>query len=185
MFERFSPDARAVLAWAKEDATSRNHNFLGTEHLLLGLLRLTDSAVAAVLGGAGVTTTRAGARLDSIVGRGDRQVPTDHDALATIGIDLGEVYQTLRDQFGEKALCDAMRKAPPNTGQPFTPRTKKVLELSLREARAMGDDVIRPEHVLLAICREGKGVAAQMLGELAPGVDFRARLLETMGATSR
>ena len=184
MFERFTPDAKAVLVRAQAEAKARHHNFLGTEHLLLGLLGVTNGPLPAIFAQAGVDRANVGAAIDEIIGgRVPRPMPSDQDALATIGIDLSEVHARLRDEFGDEAFRQALAKAPPRSGQPFTPRSKKVLELTLREALAtpLNDNEVRPEHLLLGLLREGKGVGAVVLAQLAPAVDFRRTLLESLG----
>lgn len=124
MFERFTDAARSVLALAQDEARLLNHNFIGTEHILLGLLREGDGRAA--------------------------------QALGTFGIHLDDARQQ---------VAAPLRPAPSAiTGSaPFTPRTKKVLEMSLREALQLGHDFIGTEHLLLALVREGEGVAAQVL----------------------
>jgi hypothetical protein len=127
-FERFSDEARRVVVLAQEEARSLGHNYVGTEHLLLGLLKLEEGAAADVLRMLGVSHAAARAQLVEIVGEGD--------------------------------------EAP--TGRlPFTPRSKKALELALREKTARGARCIEPEHVLLVLAREPETVSAQILTRLA------------------
>jgi ATP-dependent Clp protease ATP-binding subunit ClpC len=128
VFERFTQEAREVLTRAQHEAREMQHNFIGTEHLLLGL----DGSVAGTMLerlGAPVTVLRQ-AVID-VVGRGDE---------------------------------------PPASPPPFTPRAKKALELSLREALARNDKVIRPEHLLLGLLEERDGVACQVLA--SAGVEY-------------
>jgi hypothetical protein len=144
MFERFSEDARRVVVRAQEEARLLDHNYIGTEHLLLSLLRDPDGPGGRVLAAAGVTYDAATRDVLEIIGRG-----------------------------GE----------PPSGQIPFTPRAKRVLELSLREALHADDDEIGSEHIVLGILREGSGVAAQVLANL--GVDLpklRAATTALMGA---
>jgi ATP-dependent Clp protease ATP-binding subunit ClpC len=135
MFERFTDAARRVLVLAQEEARLLNHNFIGTEHILLGLLHE----------GEGV-----GAR-----------------ALAALDVNLSDAREKV-----EAAVAPA--DGPISGSPPFTPRAKKVLELSLREALQLGHSYIGTEHLLLGLVREGEGVAAQVLVSL--GADLsRAR----------
>jgi len=124
MFERFTDRARRSVVLAQEEARSFNHNYIGTEHLLLGLIREGEGLAAAVLKEVGLDIEIVRGELDLRVGRGASQ-PKGHI--------------------------------------PFTPRAKKVLELSLREALKLGHNYIGTEHVLLGVVREGEGVAAQIM----------------------
>ena len=137
MFQRFTDSARRVVVLAQQEARMLNHGYIGTEHILLGLIH-EDKGVAA-------------------------------RALTSMGISLEATRQAVEDIIARGA------EPPPESGPiPFTPRSKKVLELSLREALQLGSDYIGTEHILLALIREGDGVAAQIL--LAKGVDVnRAR----------
>ena len=124
MFERFAEDARQVVVLAQDEARALKHNYIGTEHLLLGILREDEGLTARVLGSLDITVEGVRAQIARIVGQGDE---------ATQGM------------------------------IPFTPRAKKVLELSLREAEALKHGDIGTEHILLAIVRENEGVAARIL----------------------
>jgi len=124
MFERFTDRARRVVVWAQEEARSFNHNYIGTEHLLVGLIKEGEGLGGKVLTAVGIDLEMVRGELDVRVGRGASQ-PKGHI--------------------------------------PFTPRAKKVLELSLREAMQYGHNYIGTEHVLLGLLREGQGVAAQIL----------------------
>jgi ATP-dependent Clp protease ATP-binding subunit ClpC len=130
MFERFTERARQVVVLAQDEARVLRHNYIGTEHLLLGLLREEEGLAARVLGELGVELEAVRAQVVRVVGEGDE-------------IATGQI--------------------------PFTPRAKKVLELSLRESRALGHQYIGTEHILLGLVRENDGVAARLLLEL--GVD--------------
>ena len=121
MFERFTDRARQTVVLAQEEARRLNHTHIGTEHLLLGLLREGDGAAA--------------------------------QALKRFGLALADVRADVIGITGEGS------KSPPGH-IPFTPRSKKVLELSLREALQMGHNYIGTEHILLGLVREGEGVAA-------------------------
>ena len=127
VLERFSDQARHVLALAQEEARLLNHSYIGTEHILLGLVR-ADEGVAA-------------------------------EALAQMDISLDAVRQRVEETVGRSPTH---RTSSP----PFTPRAKKVLELSLRESLHLGDNDIGTEHILLGLLREGEGVAAQVLMSL-------------------
>src|SRR5829696_4506824 len=130
MFERFTERARKVVVLAKEEARTFNHNYIGTEHLLLGLLREDEGVAARALSSLNVTLDEVREQVESIVGYGE-----------------------------EGTGCQA----------PFTPRSKKVLELALREALQLGHNYIGTEHILLGLVRESEGVAARVLSNL--GVD--------------
>jgi ATP-dependent Clp protease ATP-binding subunit ClpC len=130
MFERFTERARQVVVLAQDEARSLRHNYIGTEHLLLGLLREEEGLAARVLGELGVELEAVRAQVGRIIGEGDE-------------IATGQI--------------------------PFTPRAKKVLELALRESRALGHQYIGTEHILLGLVRENEGVAARLLLDL--GVD--------------
>jgi ATP-dependent Clp protease ATP-binding subunit ClpC len=124
VFERFTERARHVVVLAQDEARRLRHNYIGTEHLLLGLLREEEGIAARVLESLGIALEDVQALVSRIVGRGDEAT----------------------------------------TGQiPFTPRAKKVLELSLREARSLGHNYIGTEHILLGVVRENEGVAARIL----------------------
>ena len=127
MFERFTDRARNVVVLAQEEARLLNHNYIGTEHLLLGLIRESEGIAAKALVSLGVELDAVREQVEEIVGRGARE-PSGHI--------------------------------------PFTPRAKKVLELSLREALQLGHNYIGTEHILLGMIREGEGVAAQVLVRL-------------------
>jgi ATP-dependent Clp protease ATP-binding subunit ClpC len=136
MFERFTDQARRVVVLAQEEARELGHDYIGTEHLLLGLIREKDGAAARALDSLGIHLAAARQQVTEIIGPGQGQ-PAGHI--------------------------------------PFTPRAKKVLELSLREAQHLGDDCIGTEHLLLGLIREGEGVAAQVLVRLGPGLDEARR----------
>jgi ATP-dependent Clp protease ATP-binding subunit ClpA len=127
MFERFTDRARLVVVLAQEEARILNHDYIGTEHLLLGLIRESDGVAA--------------------------------EALESLGISLDAVRQQVGEIIGQGQQA-------PSGHIPFTPRAKKVLELSLREATQLGHDHIGTEHILLGLIREGDGVAAQVLVKL-------------------
>jgi ATP-dependent Clp protease ATP-binding subunit ClpA len=164
MFERFTDDARQAVVLAQEEAVALRHGWIGTEHVLLGVLR-TGGDGARLLAAFGVDA--AGVREDVVrmIGRGDESI--DREALATLGIDLDEVRERVERAFGPGAL---IRRRPCRRGAmgqqvPFTPRAKKALELTLREALSLGQRGLRAEHIVLGLLREGDGVAAQVLAQ--------------------
>lgn len=143
MFERFTDRARRVLVLAQEEARLLNHSFIGTEHLLLGLLH-EDRGLA-------------------------------YKALESFRVTLEAVRERVEATIGSAG-------SSPSGSPPFTPRSKKVMELSFREALHYGHNYIGTEHLLLGLIREGEGVAPQVLVSL--GVDLerlRQRVLELMG----
>src|SRR5207342_165590 len=159
MFERFTDRARKVTVDAQAAARRLGHGHIGTEHLLLGLLE-NDGIAAQVLSGAGVTRAAVEREILAEVGRGPLGAG-DAEALGAIGIDLDEVRRRMEASFGPGALQwhpdPSCRGARPRLGHiPFTPRAKKVLELSLREALALKDRHIGTEHLLLGLIREGE-----------------------------
>jgi ATP-dependent Clp protease ATP-binding subunit ClpA len=164
MFERFTDEARAAVVAAEREAAALNHGWIGTEHLLLGLLADGDGRATRLLCDFAVDRAWARGEVERIVGRGEPDL--DADALATLGIDLDAVRERVERAFGAGALSGRQRCRGGRIGggaAPFTPRAKKVLELSLREAIARGDRFIGSEHVLLGLVREGDGVAAEIL----------------------
>jgi ATP-dependent Clp protease ATP-binding subunit ClpA len=164
MFERFSDEARQAVALAQEEAVELRHGWIGTEHLLLGVLR-ADGEGARLLKGFGVELAPVREDVLAIIGPGEDDI--DRDALATLGIDLDVVRERVERSFGRGALS---RRGGCGRGilgaqVPFTPRAKKALELTLREAISLGQRDLRPEHLVLGLLREGDGVAAQLLTE--------------------
>jgi ATP-dependent Clp protease ATP-binding subunit ClpA len=149
MFERFTDQARRIVVLAQEEARMLNHNYIGTEHILLALIRENRGVAARALELLGVTEEAARQQVEQIIGRGQQDPPRGHI--------------------------------------PFTPRAKKTLELSLREAIALGSISIGTEHILLGLIREGeskgKGPATQVLDGL--GVDpnrVRQQLIQLITA---
>jgi ATP-dependent Clp protease ATP-binding subunit ClpA len=134
VFERFSQQARQVVVFAQDEARALRHNYIGTEHLLLGLMREEEAMAARVLESLDISLDEVRAQVARIVGHGD-------------------------EDEGDETI-----------GQiPFTPRAKKVLELSLREALSLAHNYIGTEHILLGLARENEGVAARILLDF--GVD--------------
>src|SRR6202521_295743 len=142
VFERFTDRARRVLVLAQEEARLLNHSFIGTEHILLGLIHEGEGVAA--------------------------------KALESLGVSLEAVREKVEETIG-------LAGTAPTGSPPFTPRAKKVLELSLREALQLGHSYIGTEHMLLGLVREGEGVAAQVLNDL--GADMarvRTQVIQMM-----
>jgi ATP-dependent Clp protease ATP-binding subunit ClpA len=171
MFERFSDEARRGIVLAGEEAARLHHGYIGTEHLLLGVL-VSDGDGARLLADFGVEA--AGVRDDIVrsVGRGEDDI--DPDALATLGIDLDAVRERVEQAFGPGALNrrGGCRRGLLGPQIPFTPRAKKALELTLREGVALGARELHGEHLVLGLLREGDGMAGRMLA--ARGVTLEA-----------
>ena len=147
MFEKFTDRARRVVVLAQEEARLLNHDYIGTEHLLLGLIHEGEGVAAR--------------------------------ALESLGISLEDVRRNVEEMIrrGQHELSGHI---------PFTPRAKKVLELSLRESQQLGHDYIGTEHILLGLIREGEGVAAQVLVKLGADLNrVRQQVLQLLGAHAR
>jgi ATP-dependent Clp protease ATP-binding subunit ClpA len=176
MFEHFTDRARGAVVLAQEEALGLHHNYIDTEHLLLGLLHDSASVGQKALDRLGVRLEDVRSDVVRVVGEGPPTTPDEQDAeaLRAIGIDLDEVRRRVEETFGEGAL---ERVAPsgrrrrrtrcvPYGGRvPFTPRAKKVLELALRESKALRHSYIGTEHILLGLVREREGLAAEILAE--------------------
>jgi ATP-dependent Clp protease ATP-binding subunit ClpA len=191
VFERFTDGARQVVVRAQREARDLGHNYVGTEHLLLGLLGDGGGVAASVLAGAGVTAEAVRAHVVRIVGRG-AFCGSDADALRAIGIDLDTVRAKVEESFGPGALDLVDRRrgrrsrrcgGPGGPGEiPFTPRSKKVLELALRQALKLRHSHVGSEHVLLGLVAEGEGLAAEVLVALgASPLEVRQRVLAALG----
>ncbi len=142
MFERFTDRARRVVVLASEEARMLSHNYIGTEHILLGLIHEGEGLAAKALEQLGISLEAVRAQVEEVIGTG-QQAPTGHI--------------------------------------PFTPRAKKVLELSLREALQLGHSYISTEHILLGLIREGEGVAAQVLKTLGADLSrVRAQVMQLL-----
>jgi ATP-dependent Clp protease ATP-binding subunit ClpA len=158
MFERFTHEARTVVMRADRESCALGHDHIGTEHLLLALA-FEEADLLRPLGVDGETIRKEVAAVD-------RRDPDalDADALASIGIDLDEVRRRVEATFGPGALARRPRRRGRGLNpRPFTPRAKKALELSLREALALGHNHIGAGHVLLGVVRDGESGAAQVL----------------------
>jgi ATP-dependent Clp protease ATP-binding subunit ClpA len=181
-FTRFTDRARRVVVVAQYEARDLGHHYLGTEHLLLAIAAQDDSDGGRVLRRLGIDP--AGVRTDivRIIGRGERPrgEPLDRDALASIGIDIDEVRRRVEAAFGHGAL-DRTQALDCAGAIPFTPRSKRVLELATREARNLGHDYAGTSPLLLALVRESTGVAAHILAQ--HGIDeatVRTTVLELL-----
>jgi ATP-dependent Clp protease ATP-binding subunit ClpA len=189
MFERFTDRAREVAVRAQVEARRLGHPFIGTEHILLALLQ-GDGVAARVLGGLGVTPAAVEREAVAEAGRGPLGT-ADAEALGAIGIDLDEVRRRVEASFGEGALHwrpgrrRGRCRPPLHAGHiPFSPRAKKVLELSLREALALKHNYIGTEHILLGLVREGEGLAMLILTRLGVGPQaIRAGVLDALRHT--
>jgi ATP-dependent Clp protease ATP-binding subunit ClpA len=190
MFERFTDRARNVVVDAQAAARRLGHGYTGTEHILLGLLQ-GDGIAARALDSLGITSAAVEREVLAEVGRGPLG-ERDAEALGAIGIDLEEVRRRIEASFGPGALywrpgrsCRRGWRLPPAGGHiPFTPRAKKVLELSLREALALKHNYIGTEHILLGLVREGEGLAMLVLTRLGAGPQvIRARVLDALRST--
>ena len=184
MFERFTHAARDVVIRAQSEARELRHSPIGTQHVLLALLADPAGPVAAApaLTAKGVDARFIRAEVIRLVGPGTAPsdpLPDadaeDAAALKAIGIDLDAVRRAIEENFGPGALRLPRATAPKRRGLlrrtrshtsghiPFSPRSKKVLELSLREAIRLKHNFIAPEHIMLGILREGQGLAVQIL----------------------
>ncbi|KAA0235216.1 MAG: ATP-dependent Clp protease ATP-binding subunit ClpC1 [Acidimicrobiales bacterium] len=146
MFERFTDRARRVVVLAQEEARLLNHNYIGTEHILLGLIHEGEGVAAKALESLGISLEAVRSQVEEIIGQGGSS-PSGHI--------------------------------------PFTPRAKKVLELSLREALQLGHNYIGTEHILLGLIREGEGVAAQVLVKLGADLSrVRQQVIQLLSGLS-
>jgi ATP-dependent Clp protease ATP-binding subunit ClpA len=159
MFERFNEQARQAVVHAQQEADALRHNYVGTEHLLLGLLD-GESGAAHVLTSFGLAHDELVAGVKALIGEGR---PADVDALASIGIDLDEVRRRVEAAFGRGALERTRAGRRLCGSRSFTPRSKKVLELAAKEARSLGHGWLGPEHLLLGLLAVEQGVATQLL----------------------
>jgi ATP-dependent Clp protease ATP-binding subunit ClpC len=143
VFERFTERAREVVVFAQDEARALKHNYIGTEHILLGLLREEEGLAARVLESLDITVEEVRAQVARTIGPGDEPIVS------------GQI--------------------------PFTPRAKKVLELSLREALSLKHNYIGTEHILLGLVRENEGVAARILLDFdADAETIRNEIMRTL-----
>ncbi len=167
MFERFTDEARTVVRLAQEEARRMRHGHCGTEHLLIALLEEGTGPAAQSLRACDLEAPDLRRRVVDLIGAGEDGL--DPEALATLGIDLEEVRRVTEASFGPGALDT--KGGPARGGHiPFTKRSKKVLELSLREAVRLKHNRIGTGHILLGLLREGEGLAAKVLTDA--GVDL-------------
>jgi ATP-dependent Clp protease ATP-binding subunit ClpC len=146
VFQRFTDQARRVLVYAQEETRDLDHAYIGTEHILLGLIREGDGVAAKALDASGIT----------------------YDVVREKVIELTE-------------LATNSSSGPP----PFTPRAKKVMELSLREAMRLGHSYIGTEHLLLGLVRQGNGVAVRILNDLGVGMsEIQEQLVQLIPSLS-
>jgi len=146
MFERFTERARKVLGYAEEAAREMDHNYVGTEHILLGLIKEEQGIAGAVLQEKGLSFDKVKERIAEIVGEGERKQSSSSQAIG------------------------------------LTPRTKKVLNLSMDEARRLGHNYIGTEHLLLGLIREGEGVGASIVAQLGGDPrEIRERIIQMLG----
>mgnify|MGYP003773290553 CR=1 FL=1 len=144
MFGRFTERAQKVLALAQEEAIRLGHNNIGTEHILLGLVREGEGIAAKALYGLGLSAEKIQEEVEELIGKGDGASKTVH----------------------------------------YTPRAKKVIELSMDEARKLGHSYVGTEHILLGLIREGEGVAARVLGNLGVSLNkARQQVLQLLGSS--
>jgi ATP-dependent Clp protease ATP-binding subunit ClpA len=143
MFERFTDRARRSTVLAQEEARLLNHNYIGTEHILLGLIHEGEGVAARTLQALGISLAGVREEVEGIVGHGEEETE-------------GHI--------------------------PYTPRAKKVLELSLREALQLGHNYIGTEHILLGLIREGEGIGSQVLTRLGAELTLvRKTVIELLG----
>jgi ATP-dependent Clp protease ATP-binding subunit ClpA len=166
MFERFTSEARATVVGAQDEARRTSSARLGTEHLLLALLE-QGTPTAEVLARHGLSHDE----LAAAVARSSPGDELDADALSSLGIDLDAVRSTVEAAFGPGALDGAPSPGAGRGHVPLTPRAKKVLELSLREAIAMRSREITDGHIALGLLRDGEGRAVRLMADR--GVDPR------------
>jgi ATP-dependent Clp protease ATP-binding subunit ClpA len=149
-FDRFNDRAKKVLAYAQEEAVRFKHNYIGTEHLLLGLVREGESVAARVLNSLGIELSKVRTAVEFIIGAGDAANMPSSPSEITI-----------------------------------SPRTKKVIELSIDEARRLGHNHIGPEHLLLGLLREGEGIASGVIESLGITLaKVRHQLIATLGQSA-
>jgi ATP-dependent Clp protease ATP-binding subunit ClpA len=188
MFERFTRSAKRTVEGAQIQARALGHTWIGTEHLLLALLAEDLGVATRVLHQAGVDTGRFTAQLEATLGTTEEDWAGDADALRTIGIDLDEVRRRVEEHFGPGALDAGPRECKRGWRGghiPFTPKSKRALELALREALRLGHKYIAGEHVLLGILRDHSALATRLLEELGcPPADLRDQLVEEMRKAS-
>ena len=179
MFERFTTEARQTVVLAKQDARELHAGHIGTEHLLLGIVGQGGTPVADVLERHGLTR----AAMIQAIARFSGDAALDADALGAVGIDLDAVRERVEATFGPGALDAPGRGRAPTGHIPFTPRAKKVLELSLREALALKSKSIADGHIALGLLREGEGLAMKVIHDRGiDAADLRRDLTAALAA---
>ncbi len=184
MFEHVDPDVRRVFVLAQHGARALGHNYIGTEHLLVGLV-LAGDTTAELLAAQGCGPDELRGEIVSIIGRGKPPRREPDVLLATLGIDLGEVRRRVESTFGSDAMAKAALRVRPRRRWPghrwwpgcdqgrrrdsalvggrwfgVAPRVKKVVEMAVTDAAPA---LATPSHLLLAVLDEGEGVACQIL----------------------
>lgn len=204
MFERFTAPARQVVVDARHEARRRGDPAIGTEHLLLALLR-GDTPLAGLLGTFALDTASVDATIDRLMAPRRQEHGSDAAALAALGIDLEQVRAAVEGTFGEGALARAashdastapdhrrrrrwpLRRRRTRTRAhavaghghiPFNRRAKTALELSLREAVRLRHNVVTAEHIALGLLREGQGLACAVLDAHGVGAAELRRAVE-------
>jgi ATP-dependent Clp protease ATP-binding subunit ClpC len=161
MYEKFTIEAKRVIITAQSEAVALGHDFIGTEHVLLGLVGVEGSVADEVLSVHAVTAARAReetVRILTDAGVANTGGQPMADALATLGIDVEQIRRRADETFGPGRFVYPR--------PPFTTRAKSLLERSLREAVALGHDHVGPEHLLLGLIGDAEGVAARTLTAL-------------------
>ncbi len=188
MFERFTHEARNVVIGAQVEARALRHPRIGTEHLLLSMLAQPGTTTARALSGHGISHAAVVEAVRTLVTADD----LDADALGSLGIDLDAIRDKVEEAFGPGALdkrsedrsVGARGPEARRSGHiPFSPRAKKVLELSLREALALKHDHISDGHILLGLIRDGDGLALKVLHDRGVDVvELRREVTAALGS---
>lgn len=168
MFELFTDRARRVLVEAQAESVENLHGFLGTEHILIGVMRIGDGLAYELLSGRGVELEPLRQKIAAALAEWvdpKRHDFSPRDALAAIGIDLDSVRSRLEDAFGPGALPD------PHSAPPFTPKAKESLERAFKRALVLRHRYIRTEHLLLGVLEIRDGVACRVLEDVGVELD--------------
>jgi ATP-dependent Clp protease ATP-binding subunit ClpA len=179
VFERFCRRARSAVMLAQREARDLGHSSVGTHHVLLGILDEPESVGAGVLGGLGIEANQLRDEIRRFEEREQAGFSEeDADALLSVGIDLEEVRRTVEETFGRGALDRGTPGGRRRGHLPVSGEAKTALQLSLREAIALGHNYIGTEHLLLGLVRDERSSASRMLA--ARGIrreDVRAQVL--------
>jgi ATP-dependent Clp protease ATP-binding subunit ClpC len=177
MFEKFTDRAKRVLVLAQDEAMGQGHDFIGTEHVLVGLAGVRDTVAGEVLHDKGITPQSLREEIPRVLDAEGVQSTGPQaatEALAAIGIDVEEIRRRADETFGPGKFHFPR--------PPFSPRAKKVLEYTLRSSVELGSATIGTEHLLLGILAEGQGHAVTVLRNLDVDVDsLRPAVLERLG----